>query len=166
MNEREMLKKIIENDLPDKEKIRLASIKKGTQKSRAKAKRMLLAAACISLLLCLPLTLPFLKNEDKPKEILNEPVETNVKIDTKETEEAIQEIPKDKIAGYGIPESFIRYVGVDNYIEWIDEVSQGDYLCSEFVLEFVKTFDIPNELMLKEYAEDYPYWNINLMMIL
>lgn len=163
MKEKEMLKRAAAENLPDKEKLREFCLT-SKKKSRYNV-RIAVAAACFVLLSGTFFTLSLLeKNGGVSDAVTTEQITV---YDSLSEDDALPGetayIPEEK---YGVPGSFIAYVGEERFDEWSAEMNKCDYKLFEYVLQFVKEFDIPRELIRSEYNNDRGYWNIDLMLVL
>lgn len=163
MKEREMLKRAAMENLPDKDELREFCL---TPKKKNRYNvRIAVAAACFALLLGAFFTLSLLERAGGGGESVTTPQTTSHEslTEDKVLPDEADHIPEDR---YGVPGSFIAYIGEERFDEWSEEMNKGEYKVSEYVLQFVKEFDIPRELIRREYNNDRGYWNIDLMLIL
>ncbi|MBE6686120.1 MAG: hypothetical protein E7591_02705 [Ruminococcaceae bacterium] len=194
MKEREILKKAMESTLPDKERIRAGVLSE--KRKRKSYKRIMLAAACITLLCALLLCLPLFKKEKKEKN-------AEIPFDTFSEESVLpeddigvmklserKESYRPAVGGgstgickihnceyHAIPGYMLDYVGNEKFELWAAQFKDADgwFVCDENnctpgfnIVDFIIHFDIPAELIYKDYPGYYNpnsvFWDLDLLL--
>lgn len=189
MKDREIIKRALEPKMPDKEKIRLSCIENNGAKINIG--RVVLLTACLIILCASLAAFPLFSEKQGGKSgtkggisVNTDPVETSVGNDDEYDES--DGLPA---IGGGGPicqvhaghyhyfdcEVFFDYVGVEEFCEWEatfrDEngwliTNDNSCLGDLNIMNFINTFDIPDEVIIEAYFSKYynNYWNIELLL--
>ncbi|MBR5516041.1 MAG: hypothetical protein IKU52_07555 [Clostridia bacterium] len=187
MKEREIIKNALAEFVPDKEKIR-GNVTKNNKKIIS-MKKLVLVVAVISILCSSLLLIPLYSRNGKNQP----PVIPESEAGENSINEALEtEGYRDKViggGGYGVTscsihsyhyhnfednEVLMNYVGEDNYYQWKkDFYDESGYFIQDSelyekhnLLEFIKVFNIPDEVVIEAYLWDYydSRWNIELLL--